>query len=235
MVFSIMKKEKAAPRIKIGIACMAVGAVLIIAALSLLRYNQTEANRAGTEAEEILTQVKQIILNPNNTQSNQSSQSGRPNATASGGSETPPATAFAPNEGVGHEYNMQSVRINGYDYIGYLSIQSLGLELPVMADWDYQRLRIAPCHYFGSVATEDLIICGHNYARHFGRLGELKGGDIIVFTQMDGEQIVYRVAEVITLQPTEVSEMINSDYAFTLYTCTYGGRARVTVRCDRVE
>jgi sortase A len=43
------------------------------------------------------------------------------------------------------------------------------------------------------------------------------------------------VAEVETLEPTAVEEMTNSGYALTLFTCTYGGQSRVTVRCDLVD
>ena len=36
--------------------------------------------------------------------------------------------------------NMPTVEIDGY-----LSVPSVGLELPVMAEWDYDRLKTAPC------------------------------------------------------------------------------------------
>jgi len=38
-----------------------------------------------------------------------------------------------------------------------------------------------------------------------------------------------------TLQPTAVEEMCSGDWDLTLFTCTLGGKFRVTVRCDRVE
>ena len=40
---------------------------------------------------------------------------------------------------------MPTVTIDGYDYIGYVEAPVLGLKLPVMAEWDYDRLKIAPC------------------------------------------------------------------------------------------
>ena len=45
----------------------------------------------------------------------------------------------------------------------------------------------------------------------------------------------YAVSKNETLQPTEVDAVQNSGYDLVLYTCTLGGRTRVTVFCDRVE
>ena len=127
---------------------------------------------------------------------------------------------------------MSEAEVDGYEYIGYVSIPSLGLELPVMSDWSYPQLRIAPCRYYGSVGTEDLIIAAHNYSRHFGNIKTLAPGDAVYFTEMDGTVTAYEVAETDTLNPTAVEEMTDGGWALTLFTCTYGGQSRVTVRCS---
>ena len=122
-----------------------------------------------------------------------------------------------------------------YMYIGYLSIPALGLELPVMSEWDYNRLNIAPCRYSGSTKTDDLVIAAHNFAQHFGGLSGLTGGEQVIFVDMDNVVSTYTVVAVEILAPTAVEEMTNGEYDLSLYTCTYGGRSRVTVRCDRTE
>ena len=38
-----------------------------------------------------------------------------------------------------------------------------------------------------------------------------------------------------TLAPDEVEAVQNSGYDLVLYTCTYGGKTRVTVFCNRQE
>lgn len=134
-----------------------------------------------------------------------------------------------------YESAMTEVMIDGYSYIGYVAIPELGLELPVMSEWSYPRLRIAPCRYFGSTKTDDLVIAAHNYSRHFGNIKNLTPGDAVYFTDMDGVVTVYGIVEVDTLNPTDVEEMTDSGYDLTLFTCTYGGKSRVTVRCDRTE
>ena len=52
---------------------------------------------------------------------------------------------------------------------------------------------------------------------------------------MEGIVNTYAVSKCVTLQPTEVDAVQNSGYDLVLYTCTLGGRTRVTVFCDRVE
>ncbi len=133
---------------------------------------------------------------------------------------------------------MRTIEIDGYLYIGTLSIPSYGLELPVMSEWSYPGLKIAPGRYTGSVWTDDLIICGHNYERHFGNLKYLEAGDEITFTDVDDNVFNYQVEEVYILQPTDVEEMVSQssgEWDLTLFTCTIGGQTRVTVRCSRTE
>lgn len=104
-----------------------------------------------------------------------------------------------------------------------------------MSEWDYTRLKIAPYRYVGSTKTDNLVIAAHNYERHFGTISSLKIGDEVYVTDMDGVVSSYQVAETDILQPTEVEEMTSGDYDLTLFTCTYGGKTRVTVRCDRAQ
>ena len=195
-------------RNKLGTICMILGTVLILAALSLFLWNRREAEQAGEAAADIFPQVVEQI--------------------AETAAEAPaPPDPFDPT--------MTEAEIDGYMYIGYLSIPALGLELPVMSEWDYNRLNIAPCRYSGSTKTDDLVIAAHNFAQHFGGLSGLTGGEQVIFVDMDNVVSTYTVAAVEILAPTAVEEMTNGEYDLSLYTCTYGGRSRVTVRCDRAE
>ena len=193
-------------RNKLGTICMILGTVLILAALSLFLWNRREAEQAGEAAASILPQVVKQI--------------------AETAAEDPaPPDPFDPT--------MTEVEIDGYLYIGYLSIPALGLELPVMSEWDYTRLNIAPCRYSGSPKSDDLVIAAHNFAQHFGGLSGLTGGEQVIFVDMDNVVSTYTVVSVEILPPTAVEEMTNGEYDLSLYTCTYGGQSRVTVRCDR--
>ena len=206
---------------KAGIICMSLGTVLIIGALSLFLFNRYQEKNAGESVEELMPQLLEYIENID------------PNATE------PPT--YAQPVGTPVEFldpsafHMTEVEIDGYGYIGYLTIPRLDLKLPVMADWDYRRLQIAPCRYVGSVRGEDLVLMAHNYDRHFGRISQLEAGDSVVFVDMDGKKTVYSVVGQDVLMPTAVEEMTAGEYDLTLFTCTYGGRTRVSVYCDRMD
>jgi sortase A len=125
------------------------------------------------------------------------------------------------------------IYIDGESYIGVLRIPSLGLTLPVMRDWSYARLKIAPCRYSGSVGNDDIVIAAHNYRSHFGRIHKLPPGNALTYTDADGITAAYTIERIETLEATDVEGMTASGYDLTLFTCTYGGAARVAVRCER--
>lgn len=128
---------------------------------------------------------------------------------------------------------MPEVEINGQNYIGTLEIPTLELTLGIISHWNEERLQIAPCRYAGSAYTDDLVIAAHNYNSHFGKLKELQPGDGVLFTDTEGKTVEYYVVIQEILMPEDVEEMTDGRYDLTLFTCTYGGKSRVTVRCDR--
>lgn len=201
-----------------GIIFVTIGVVLILSALLLFFYNGFEDRRAGQQAESLMDDIYSAIAE-----------------------ETDPTTKpteieieiTEPAETLPDE--MPVVMIDGYEYIGYLSIPDLELELPIMAEWDYSRLKIAPCRHFGSSRTDDLVIAAHNYKTHFGSLSKLRSGAEVIFTDMDGIEnryVLVRGPE--TLAPDAVDAVQNSGYDLVLYTCTPGGATRVVAFCDRI-
>lgn len=199
---------------KLGVALVTLGAVLILSALLLFLHNQREDEQAGEQAEALLTEVEQII----EQRSGQSALSPRDPLEA---------------ENVELSPEMPVVEQDGFQYVGYLDIPVIDLKLPVLTEWDYIALKAAPCHQSGSSRTDDLVIAGHNYRRHFKRLSELTPGDTVQFTDMDGIVNLYYVTRVDTLDPYDVDAVLSSDSDLVLYTCTPGGKMRVGVFCDR--
>ena len=126
---------------------------------------------------------------------------------------------------------MPTAKVKGNDYIGVVDIPSLNLSLPVMSSWSYPKLRKAPCRFEGSVYTGDLIVAGHNYNRHFGRLKNLVRGTEVRFTDVDGNVFIYQVLGTEELGGYDLHRMRAGEWDLTLFTCTYGGGSRITVRC----
>lgn len=206
---------------KAGIAIVTLGAVLIVSALLLFLYNQHEADVAGQEAESLMSDLESWME----------------------GQQTEPVTEVTapttqketePTEPT-LEPEMPVVNINGYAYVGYVEVPALELKLPVLSEWSYDRLQIAPCRQHGSSKTDDLVIAAHNYRTHFGRLKELSEADTVIFTDMDGIVNTYAIAKIDTIDPYDVDSVLNSDFDLVLYTCTVGGKTRVTVFCNRAE
>ena len=131
--------------------------------------------------------------------------------------------------------DMPVQKIDGYSYIGVIEVPTLGFRLPVQDEWSYPNMKISPCRYKGSVYLGNMIICAHNSSAHFGSLKTLNEGDEVYFTDIDGNQFAYQVKGIEILSPTAVDEMESGDWDLTLFTCTLGGGARVTVRCSKVE
>lgn len=211
---------------KAGVFIVAMGAVLILSALLLFACNLRENIRAGQEAESLLTDVRAAIA------AQTAPPTAAPTETTAPDPTEPPEEPTDPTEPP-PDPEMPTVYLGGYDYLGYLALPTLGLELPVMASWDYPRLRVSPCRQFGSTRTDDLVIAAHNYGTHFGRLKDLSPGDAVTFTDMEGVVNAYQVESVQTLSPDDVDAVQNSGYPLVLYTCTPGGQTRVTVFCTR--
>lgn len=237
-----------------------IGLLLIASALFLTAYNLREDMQAKESAMKTVARLEELLPEtkaaeeptlPRFTGTEAAEEPTLPRSTQTEATEKPtekPAkNPTMPDQTVPTEeieipdyilnpdMEMPVEHIDGQDYIGVLAIPGLELKLPVISEWSYPRLKIAPCRYAGSAYTGDLIISAHNYSSHFGKLNHLHVGDTVSFTDIDGNVFHYKVMEIYTLKPTAIEEMESGDWDLTLFTCTVGGQSRVTVRCDSVK
>ena len=207
---------------RLGNVLLAAGALFLAAALLLTGSNLVETYQAG-QASARLSQAVFSRIESQTQEADSLSQ-----ATLAGGEEETPEHLLNP------EMEMPVEEIEGNGYIGLLEIPALGLSLPVMSQWSYQNLKLAPCRYSGSAYTGNFTIAGHNYSTHFGPIGGLNAGDSITFTDMQGNRFAYEVQVVETLEATAVEDMVSEEWDLTLFTCDLSGESRITVRCLRV-
>ena len=198
---------------KLGLFCLLLGVCCLISAVGLLVHNHLEENRADNASGSLLQEVQEIII----TEDSQNE------------------TAVYENTVIDASKEMPVIQADGYNCIGVLSIPVLELELPVLTDWSYAKLKIAPCHYYGTYFGSDFVIAAHNYQSHFGRLPQLQPKDLVLFTDVSGTTHCYEVVLIETLPGNATEEMITSGFDLSLYTCTSGGSNRVTVRCNAVK
>ena len=166
--------RKASP----GVLCVLLGVVLLLAALGLYGYNRWEDAQAGAEAQTVVQDLQEKVVEQ--TQSAASA----------------PAIDYS-----SLDPELPVVELDGYEYVGYVSIPAIGIDLPVMSEWSYPKLKISPCRQFG--------------------------------TDMDGIENHYTVSAIEVHDPTDVEAVEHSGHDLVLYTCTYGGKTRIVVFCDR--
>ncbi len=268
-----------------GVPLMALGLLLIVAALLLVVYNTWESNTAGNASENALvaiesarfaqkvegpsaTETPEVILTaaptamatstPTATAASTSTATGTPTAevtdAAASATAEPTATATAEPTATPEPtptmepivtpeplpiwervpgYAMPVVEIDGLEYVGTLTIPALELKLPVQETWSYKNLKTSPCVYHGTCYKDGFVIIAHRYNTHFSGLKDLRQGDPVTFTDMEGNVFRYEVLSVETLQPHQVKELLDDQYAMSLMTCNYDGSRRVTVRLKR--
>ena len=123
-----------------------IGILCLLAAFCLTAYNIWSDAQAGETADSALQQMKQI-------------QEDTVQDTVNPSEEEIPDYILNP------EMDMPTQEIDGQDYIGTLVIESLGLSLPIISEWSYPRLQIAPCRYAGSAYLDNMVIAAHNYIK----------------------------------------------------------------------
>lgn len=214
----------------LGIVCMALGLALVAGAAWMLYTDHAEEAAAGVSAEANLAALRASMSE----------------AVPAAVTPAPTPAAAAPDEAdmPGHEASaapptatplpeMPTQEVDGETYIGYLELPTLGQTLPVMSEWSYGKLKLAPCRYWGSV-YDKMVLLAHRYMRHFGRIRELEIGDPVQFVDVEGNIYRYEVVATEILEKPETERMITGDWDLTLFTCTPSGVNRVTVRLKRV-
>ena len=202
---------------KIGNTLILLGLLLLLGAGSLAAYNIWDGIRADRASQHIIEEMNI-------------------------GQDLVEALDREPDD----DPEMPVIEVEGYYYIGILEIPSLQLTLPVMDRWDYTRLKISPCVYSGSYKTDDLVICAHNYARHFSPVKWIDMGADVYLITVDCRVYHYQVINRETLQPGSVENMIENtnnttdgtitnEWDLTLFTCNTGGQTRCAVRCARIR
>ena len=208
---------------KQGKICTAIGVLLLAAALLLTAYNLWSDVMADVIAGKVLERLasdmeENVDTSPSVPIYDEESED-----------------VYIPDYILNPAMAMPEDQIDGQTYIGVLEIPALSLSLPVISEWSYPRLKIAPCRYAGSVYLDNMVIAAHNYQSHFGKLETLSQNDEVSFTDMDGNVFAYKVAEIETLSPYAIEEMTAGDWDLTLFTCTVGGQSRMAVRCERMQ
>ena len=125
-----------------------------------------------------------------------------------------------------------------YDSIGNINIPKLGINYPILATTTEQTLKVAVTTYWGGNPNEvgNLCVSGHNYknSKFFGKLLNIKNGDTIQISDLNGKTLNYKVYDTFIVDPQDTSctsQLTNGKIEVTLITCYYeNGNAHATKR-----
>ena len=209
---------------KKGTILIAAGVICISAALIITGVNIGTDLAAGRAARDALEAVGPYVEEP-------VPKNGRLTIDTPEDMEGHADDIMYPDYVVNPEIALPVKVIDDEEYVGILELPTMEKSLPVINEWSYARLRKSPCRFSGTPYLKNMVICAHNYSRHFGDMGDLRYGDPVVFTDMAGNVFTYEVTEIEKLDPTAFEKMTAGEYPLTLFTCTVGGASRVTVRC----
>lgn len=198
--------------ILVGTSLITLGEILLLAAAALVFYNIFQDYQAEVYSKEIVQKLPVPDIE-----------------------ESSDEEEYVPLYLTNPDMEMPTIEIDGYTYLGRIDIPALSLSLPVMSEWSYPRLKLSPCRYLGSAYQNNLVIAAHNYRSHFGNLKYMNCGDIVVFTDVEGNIFEYKVKNIEQLSSTDTEILIAENPGLTLITCTIGGKYRVAVRCISIR
>lgn len=202
--------EKKRFKLNIRKICFVLGVLLLLGAAAMTAYNLYTDWYAGEASQSIIEQME------------------LPEAEEEPVAESRPAPEFWNGP-------MPEQEIDGELYIGAVYIPAIGINLPIHTEWGTALAKTAPCRYLGSAYTGTLIIAGHNYQRHFGKLKDLQEGDRVRITDVKGSVFWYEVIGFESIDMYDIDAMQEGDWDLTLFTCDASRVRRTTVRCREIS
>ena len=142
------------------------------------------------------------------------------------------------------EVTLSSSRLAGQKCIGIITIDKINLVYAVVEGIKDSNIGVAIGHFPDSVAIGaegNCALAGHNgghYSRYFKDIKNLKKGDPVVLTDLNGYEYTYNVTESFIVNPSDVYVVqdlgIKGKY-LTMVTCTNKGTQRLIVRAKCTE
>lgn len=120
-----------------------------------------------------------------------------------------------------------------YDTIATLNIPSLGIKYPILSTTSEALLKVSLNKYWGANPNEvgNMCILGHNYenTKFFSKLPNIKIGDTVQITDLEGQILDYTVYETDIIDPYDnscTSQLTEGYKEITLITCYNKGAQR---------
>ena len=198
----------------LSIILKVIGILLIVSAIGLTVYNVAVDYFSGKRVEKILEKMNIELDNRNHDTITDETN----------------INDYSAND------EMPTIDIDGKKYIGIITIPSVNINLPVLKDYSYENLKIAPALYKGTIYNNNAIIAAHSYSSQFKRIQQLKIGDLVTFEDVDGHIFHYKVIKKERLFKNEIELMTSGEWDLTLFTCTtMSDNYRATIRLKLIN
>lgn len=131
--------------------------------------------------------------------------------------------------------------LDGYKVIGIIKIPKINIEYPILEKTDKTSLRLSITKFWGEKINQkgNTVLAGHNNLNNtmFGKIDELKNGDIIELTDNQMVTIQYEVFKKYVTDPNDITCILaenDNTREVTLITCTNGDKNRTIVKAREI-
>lgn len=142
-----------------------------------------------------------------------------------------------PEEPVVEEPVTMEKTLNGYDVLGKIKINNLGIDTYIVDSIESEALKVAAGKINGGEINEEGNFCiiGHNYDEIFAKLLEIEKEENIILVDTDNNECVYKVIDVYTVEPEDLKPLLDvtDKTVLTLITCETTGTTRLVVVAEQ--
>lgn len=210
--------------------------LFILCISALMMFVEHESIRATEiSSNAVLESIESQI----NTNSDMSESDIGKDVTDSDGLESEPAqdsATGAQNNDLNPNVNSVSQKpisiedLGKEDYWGIVSIDSIGIQVPVLNICTEQTLKIAPGVHL-EYEDGSAVIAGHNYKYHFGKFSSVSLGDRVSVTKIDGSLYNLKVSEKYFVSADDTSILEQDNWDLVMYTCDVTNQNRIVLCC----
>lgn len=133
------------------------------------------------------------------------------------------------------------IEYEGYQVIGTIKIDKLGIEYPILIESTDDSLEKSITRVGNGRVNEigNLTLAGHNYINGtmFGNIDKLENGDTITILDLHGNKVNYSVFDIYITDPDDVNVLDVREEGkreVTLITCTNGNKNRLIIKAREI-
>lgn len=141
-----------------------------------------------------------------------------------------------------NEATSTNMVFKGYNVEGIIEIPKINIKYPIIDHTDEETMKVSVTKFWGPKVNEigNYTIAGHNNrdGTMFGKTKRLKIGDVIKMTGLDNQTIEYKIFDIYSIDPNNVSIVNSVDPStreVTLITCTKGHKNRLITKAREIQ